>query len=167
MPITITDTKIYLSGGAGNTNAASSLGGVRSNTEYTAPLVQLFDRVAALEAQAGDTEYRCVYIRNTHATLTWEDLRVFIQSQTSSVDTSVEIGHDPAGINGTATTIASEGDVPTGVVFGTPSTFGNAVVIGNMVPGAQIAIWIKRIVDASAVSVVDDYVLEFIGETGP
>jgi hypothetical protein len=55
-----------LSGGAGNTDPAASLGGVMSSTAVGSNT--LFDTVSAAEALSGDTEYRCYYVKNTNAT---------------------------------------------------------------------------------------------------
>lgn len=68
MSIAASDLKIYLSGGAGNSDPNASLGGVRSTTEVVDDtLHNLFDYVSGTEAGAGDTEYRASYIKNENS----------------------------------------------------------------------------------------------------
>ena len=57
-----------------------SLGGVKSSTAIRAGLHNLFDVVSSAESSAGDTEYRCFYIHNAHATLTMQNSVIWIQS---------------------------------------------------------------------------------------
>ena len=78
MAIVSTDIQYRLSGGASNAVTASSLGGVKSSVAAS----NYFDDVSSAEAGTGDTEYRCIYIHNAHATLTLIGAKVFIQTNT-------------------------------------------------------------------------------------
>ena len=49
------------------------------------------DNVSSGEASAGDTEYRCVYVKNNHGSLTLTSPKVWIQANTPSGGTAVEI----------------------------------------------------------------------------
>jgi len=172
MPITATDINFYLSGGATNTNPNASLGGAISTTQITdATLNNLFDDVTGAESSAGDTEYRCFYVKNDHATLTWQTVVAWIASNTPSPGTTVDIGLDPAGVGdgattGVATTIADEGTAPTGVTFSAPASAAAGLAIGNIPPGQAIAVWVRRTVSAGAAAYNNDQVtIQFQGDT--
>jgi hypothetical protein len=122
--------------------------------------------VSSAESSAGDTEYRCIYVKNTHASLTLQSAKVWIQTQTPSADTSVEIGLGTSAVNGTEQTVANENTAPSGVTFSTAANEGAALSIGNIPNGQHKAIWIKRIVGSSATAANDDsYVLSYAGDT--
>ncbi len=166
MAIVSTDIKFYLSGGAGNTNPNASLGGVISTTEITDnTLHNLFDKVSAGEAQTGDTEYRAIFIKNTHASLTLAGAKVYIQTNTPSTDTSVQISvatEDGSPIQ----TIADESTAPTGQSFSTADGESNALSLGDLAAGAVKGLWIKRIVSSNASAYANDsVVIKVVGET--
>lgn len=164
MPISSTDIKVKLSGGAGNTDPLLSLGGVISTTDMP---TGLFDRVTSDEAVTGDTEYRAVYITNTHATLTLTGAHVWLPINTTSADTDIQIGLGTSAINGTEQTIANENTAPVGVTFGLVATEGVALVIGDLAPGATKALWYKRTVNPGAAASNDSYTLRVKGDTLP
>lgn len=167
MAIVATDIKVYLSGGAGNTVPDNSLGGVRSTTEVVdATLHNLFDIVSGAESTAGDTEYRAIYVRNEHATLTYQSAEVWIQANTTSTDTSAEISLGTAAIDATEQTIVNESTAPIGTTFSTAAGQGNALAIGNLAPDSFKAIWVKRVVDAGSAAFNNDtLVVRFNGQT--
>lgn len=167
MPIASSDIKFRLSGGAGNSDPNASLGGAKSSTEITnASLHNLFDQVASAEASAGDTEYRCFYVHNNHGTLTWQSVKVWIQTNTPSGDTTVEIALAGEGVNGTAETVANESTAPVGETFSAPANEGAGLSIGNIPAGQHMAIWVKRIVSAAAAAYnTDSVVIRFKGDT--
>ena len=150
MPIISTDIVYRLSGGSGNTDPNASLGGVKSNTAIGAGLHNLFDVVSSAESSAGDTEYRCFYVHNAHATLTMQNSVIWIQSNTTSADTTIEIGLGSSAVNGTEQTVANESTAPTGVTFSAPANQGAALSIGNVLPGEHKAVWVKRIVNVAS-----------------
>lgn len=153
MPIVAADIKVYLSGGAANTDPNLSLGGAISSTLAPA---NLFDNVSSAEASAGTTDYRCYYVKNTHATLTLQSAKIWIQSNTPSADTAVTIALAGEGVNGTAETVANETTAPVGEVFAAAATEGAALSIGNIPPGQHQAIWVKRVVNAGAAAYTGD-----------
>lgn len=156
MAIISTDIVYRLSGGSGNVDPNSSLGGVKSSTAIGAGLHNLFDLVGSAESSAGDTEYRCFYVHNAHATLTMQNSVVWIQSNTTSADTSIEIALGSSAVNGTEQTVANESTAPTAVTFSAPANQGAALSIGNIPPGEHKAIWVKRIVNAGAAAYNND-----------
>ena len=156
MAIISTDIVYRLSGGSGNTDPNASLGGVKSSTAIGTGLHNLFDLVGSAESSAGDSEYRCFYVHNAHATLTMQNSVIWIQSNTTSADTSIEIALGSSAVNGTEQTVANESTTPTGVTFSSPANQGAALSIGNIPPGEHKAIWVKRIVNAGAAAFNND-----------
>lgn len=156
MAIISTDIVYRLSGGSGNADPDASLGGVKSSTAIGAGLHNLFDLVGSAESSAGDTEYRCFYVHNAHATLTMQNSVIWIQSNTTSTDTAIEIALGSSAVNGTEQTVADESTAPTAVTFSAPANQGAALSIGNIPPGEHKAIWVKRIVNAGAAAYNDD-----------
>jgi hypothetical protein len=156
MAVTEEYIQCRLSGGDLNTQPPSALGGVMSESDITdAALDNLFDLVDSSEASAGDTEYRCYYIYNTHPTDSILTLKVFIEEETPSSDTVIDIGLDPAGVGdgkttGVATTIANEGTAPSAVSFSHPTTYAGGLNIGTLAAGEAQAIWVRRTVSSSA-----------------
>lgn len=167
MAIIAGDIKLYLSGGASNADPNLSLGGIISSTEIVdATLHNLFDIVSSAEGTAGDTEYRCFYIKNTHATLTLQSAKEYIKTQTPDADTSAEIGLGTAAINGNEQSVVNENTAPVGVTFTALTGTGNALAIGDIPAGQHMAIWVKRIVTAGAAAVnADSVVVTTIGDT--
>ena len=166
MPIESTDIEFRLSGGGSNTDPNAALGGAKSSTEIGTGLHNLFDIVGSAEAAAGDTEYRCLYVHNAHATLTLENAVIYIQSNTPSTDTSAEIAVGSSAVNGTEQTIANESTAPTGVTFSAAANLGAALALGDIPPGEHRAVWVKRIVAEGAAAYNDDQVtLRVQGDT--
>lgn len=110
----------------------------------------VFDSVGALDSLNGSIEYRCIYIKNTNATVTVNDAKVWIKSLTTGPD-EIDIGLDPAGIGdgtstGVAATIVDEDTAPVGVTFTRPLTYATGLLIGTLAPGQTIALWERRTV---------------------
>lgn len=160
MPIAATDIKFFLSGGAANADPNLSIGGAISATEITdATLHNLFDVVGSAEAEAGDSELRCIYVKNNHATLTLQSSVIWIQSQTSSADTDLQIALADEGINGTAEVVVDEDTAPVGESFSAPVNEAAALAIGDIPAQGYQAIWLRRNVTAGATAVNNDTVV--------
>lgn len=151
MSIVAGDIKFYLNGGAANADPNASLGGTISATQVSGSLHGLFDAVGSDEASAGDIEYRALDVKNTSAE-TANNAVVYISSQTSSADTSIEIAYDSTGTQ----TIANESTAPTGVTFSAPATKATGISLGSIAAGGTRRIWIKRVVTAGAVKTASD-----------
>lgn len=156
MPIVSGDIIYRLSGGSGNTNPDASLGGVKSSTAVGS---NLFDAVSSVESAAGDIEYRAFYIHNAHATLTMENAVCWIQANTTSADTTLDIGLGTSAVNGTEQTVANESTAPSGVTFSAAATEGAAIALGNIPPGQHRAVWLRRTVNAAAAASNDTAML--------
>lgn len=167
MPITATDIEFRLSGGAANANGNASLGGAISTTAVSSALHAFFDRVTGAESAAGDVEYRCLYVRNSHASLTLYDARVWISSNTPSTATTIDIGLGTSAIGGTEQTVADESTAPAGVAFSAPTSYATALVIGDIPPGGHKAVWLRRTVTAGAAAYSNDgATIAVQGDTG-
>lgn len=158
------EIRCYLSGGATNSNQHAALGGVISTHDDipTEVLGNLFSDVSAAEATAGSVKYRCYYVKNTGVD-TWFSVDVWVQTDTPSAGTEIDIGLDPAGAGngvstGVATTVANETTAPGGVVFTHP-TSSPGVSIGDLTAGQCAAVWLRRTVTAGATAAVIDNVL--------
>lgn len=110
----------------------------------------VFDSVAPLDSLVGATDYRCVFIRNVHPTITANGVKVWVKQETSGPD-EVDIGLDPAGVGngsttGVPTVIIDENNAPAGVTFSRPLSYATGLLIGTLAPGQGAAFWQRRIV---------------------
>lgn len=167
MSIISTDITFQLSGGAANADPNASLGGIiSSNAIVDATLQNLFDNVTGDEASAGDSEYRCLYIKNTHGTLTLQNAKVWVQTESPSSDSDELIGLGTSAIGGVEQTVADESTAPTGVTFTQSNLEAGALTIGDLAAGEWKALWIRRdILAASSAYNSDGPTLRVKGET--
>lgn len=151
MVIMETDIEYRFSGGVSNSVNTASLGGTISSVAVPANMSEgLFDNVNEDESTAGDMEYRCIYVRNGHATLTWMNVRLWITMNTPSNDDTIAVGLDPAALNANAASVANENTAPTGVTFTSPVDKATGLSLGNIPPGGRRAVWFRRTVNANA-----------------
>ncbi len=80
------------------------------------------------------TDYHCFYVYCFEAVS-----NVTLKLRQPTQQDSLSFGLDPAGTNVTAQTLALATDVPVGVSFNSAD-----IVVGNMVAGGRVALWIKR-----------------------
>lgn len=117
----------------------------------------LFDDIEVADSIAGDTEYRCFYVKNAHGADSMSNTVLWVDTQTAGPD-SIEIGLDPAGAGGTATTIADENTAPSGVSFSAPTNASTGLNLGTLTAGQSYAVWIKRTIAAGTTpTTVADY----------
>ena len=157
MAVLSTDLKFFLSGGALNADPNASLGGVISATEVVDDtLNNLFADVSGAEHAVGSTKYRCIYLVNDSASIAY-NVKLYIDSNTTAVDDTINIGKDLAGVDGTADTIANEDTAPDpAVTFTTADGYANAIDLGDIPAGQKYAFWIKRIVSAGDTAQADN-----------
>lgn len=160
MAIIASDIKTVLSGGTANTSPLTALGGAASTAAggiiVSGVANNLFDNVTGAETSAGVTEYRCIYIHNTHATLTLQGASVYISANTPSSTTNCQIGLGTAALNGIEQLVASELVAPSGITFSNAAGSANALVIGDMLPGETRSLWVVRVVNAGTVAANGD-----------
>lgn len=121
----------------------------------------LWDNIGKPEAFAGDIEYRCAYITNTHPTDPFIGAKLFIGSQPTGADT-LALAMDLAGIgdgssSGVADTVADENTAPDpSITFASPLTLGAALTAGQLDAGDAIAFWQRRTVPANTLTSTPD-----------
>lgn len=163
MSVVSSDIKVRLStvsGSAGNSLAstpAASLGKYMSTTDATGSANVFFDDVSSAEALAGDVEYRCVFVYNSHSTDSALNVTAQIVSEVSGgAVTAAALDNiaTSAANSGSAQAaqIANEDTAPSGVgAFGT-----SALTIGTLTAGQCKAVWLRRTVSASTAAMTGD-----------
>ena len=164
-----------LTGSAGNStaqgNVNNSLGKYISTTQITDnTLNNLFDDVSGAENLASDVEYRCFFVHNSHASLTWTGASIYISSEVSG-GASVAIGIDTTAASaiGSASAqaleVADESTAPTGVSFSSPTTTGTALSIGDLTAGQCRAVWVRRTAANTSAKNNDGVTFTVFGDT--
>lgn len=176
MAITATDIlfKFSVAAAAGDTTAgtaATSLGDQISTTAITdATLHNLFDVVTGDENAASEAEYRCIFVHNNHATLTWESVVVWLSAETGggavaaiSVDTTGVTAKGSASAQ--AKTVANEDTAPASQTFTAPTTKATGLSIGSIAAGSVAGIWVRRTAANSAALDLDSVTIRCEGDT--
>jgi hypothetical protein len=178
MPILQTDIKFRYSApaaSAGNATAQANpnaaLGKYMSSTEFVGgSLNDLFDDVTGDENQAQESEYRCIFVHNTHATLALQNAVAWLTAQVTG-GANVTIGVDPTAStlhNSTsvqAVTVANEDTAPAGVTFSGPTTKLTGISLGSIPANSCRGIWVKRTATASSALDNDGFTLRVEGQT--
>lgn len=171
MPIVEADLNYRLSGGVANVDPNLALGGVMSTAAggiiITNTLNNDMNDITSTEAAAGITIYHGYFYQNTHATLTWTTPVFWIESQTSSAQTTVEIALTTAAKNTAMEVIVNETTAPTGPTFTTPANKAAGIAIGSLDAGDNRGTWVKYIVNAGATTSLDQYTIKAEGDTLP
>jgi len=161
--------KYYLTGANSDGEVQSeptlSLGGYRGSEISEDTIRSVFDHVASSESLSGDTEYRCIAIRNESLS-TQSNVKVWIESNTSSSDTYIEIGIEApsAQPDGYCQSVTSESISPVGVSFSSSCTnYATGLSIGDMESGEIYFIWIKRVVKSGARPAYDSFSIKVQG----
>ena len=166
MAILTSDLQVRLSGGDANTVPNASLGGAISSTAIAdATLHNLFREINEDETAAGIILYRCFYFRNNHGTLTWKNVKQWIQTNTPSPDTVVAIAFGSSGVNAVEQTIANETTAPTGVTFASPIDKDTGQTVGDVPATHHFAVWVRLTVTAGAAAYDDSCVIRSGGGT--
>ncbi len=139
-------------------SGASDIGGAIGAALTDDALNNIWDDVSSGDADAGDTEFRCTYVKNTHASLSVANVKVEIA--TDPTESNWEIALGAAGKNGTETAVADEDTAPA-----TPTFDTTPLILGTLAAGDFFPIWIKRIVIAGAgAASPDSGVLRILGD---
>lgn len=178
MAITASDILLKLSvktGSAGNSTAgtpAGSLGKYISTTQISGtPLNNLFDDISGDENAASNVEYRCIFVHNSHATLTWQGVVAWTSGAVSGgADAAIAVDNIAASAIGSASAqaaeITDEDTAPSGVgAFSAPTTKGTGLSLGNIGPGQCRALWVRRTATNSAAINNDGFTIELAGDT--
>lgn len=156
MPVASSDIKYHHSGAA-SLNAAQtepdkSLGGFRASTEVTDNVDNnLFDDVTGAEHTAGDVEYRCIYVKNNHGSISLTSAVVWIQSDTSGADSDLSIAVGTAAVNGKEQEVANESTAPSGVSWSDAAVSrATGLALGTLGAGEHKAVWLRRTITAGS-----------------
>jgi len=170
MAILSTDIK-YLYSGAASSGAAqadpdASLGNYWSSSEIPDNTDNnLFDDVTGDEASAGDTEYRALFVKNEHANLTWQNVVVWIDTETPGAD-SIDISVEGTNATDQIQTIVDESTAPTAISFSHVTSKATGLSLGNIPAGSASGIWMKRIVPESCAAYTgNSMILKVEGDT--
>lgn len=155
MAIVSSDIKIKYSvktGSAGNSTAGTasgSLGKYISTSEITsASASNVFDTITGDENAASDVEYRCVFVHNSHATLTWQSPVVWLTDPAGGATSAISIDTTAASAIGSSSAqakeVADESTAPATQTFTSPSTKGTGLALGDLPPGQCRAVWWRR-----------------------
>jgi len=174
MPILESDLIHRYSGSGSTSNPDASLGGAMNATDPDGVIVSDTDNndmddITSTEALAGIVIYRGYYYSNEiiSSVLTWTSPVFWIESQTSSGDTSVEIAIADEAKNIAIETIVNEETAPVGPSFTAPATKATGIAIGDLDQDDNRGHWVKYNVNAFATSTVDTYTIKAEGDTLP
>lgn len=171
MAIVEADLIYRLSGGVGNTDPNLALGGVMSTVVggivVTDTLNNDMNDITSTEAAASITIYRGNFYENTHSTLTWTTPVFWIESQTSSGDTTVNIAIADEVKNNPIEIIPNEETSPVGPTFTAPANKAAGIVIDDLDPSDNRGFWVEYIVNAGSATVLDQYTIKAEGDTQP
>lgn len=153
MPIVESDIEYRLSGGAANTDPKLALGGAMSTVAggiiTSGGMNNVFDDVSGTESKAGDIEYRGIYVKNKHASLTLQNAVVWIKLDANSPDDATAIALADEAVGSPMETIENESTAPVGPSFTAPNE-GSPLSIGNIAAESYKGIWIRRTISAEA-----------------
>ena len=172
MAIAASDIKLRISGSSASaTDPNGSFGGAMSTVSggiiTTNVLNNDMDDITSAEASTGITIYHNYYYKNEHATLTYISPKFYIDTQTNSGDTSVEMALVAEAKNVATTRLTNETTAPSGITFTTPANYAGGIAIGSLDAADYRGIWVKYIVGSSASAVLDAYTLGIQGDSNP
>lgn len=106
MVIAPTDLKLYYSGSASKSAPGGPQGGIISSVQVPTQTLSggvtidntMFADITDSEARNGKTRYACFYLKNTHATQTASNIRVYQSSVTPGKDT-IRVGYSGVAAN--------------------------------------------------------------------
>lgn len=155
MPISDSDLLFLLSvsGGGPQSDPNDSFGGEIATTEVQDDtLHNVFDKVTGDEALAGKINYRVIYVKNNHGSLTLEDAILWIQSNTTNSEIAIAKSNEGVG-NGTSTGVvqrpADEDTAPTSITFTQPATKLAGILLGDLDAGEVHGIHERRTIGAA------------------
>lgn len=180
MPIVSTDIRYRYSvttGSQGNTVVYAGPGTSRGRWVSTTNLPDgglnnLFPDITGDENAALNADYQCIFIYNSHATLTLKTAKVWIASQVAGgANAAFAVDDLPASSLSSgafqAATIASKDAEPTNVsAWSTATTKATGLALGDLLPGYVRAVWIRRTATNSGATANDGVTLRVEGDTG-
>lgn len=149
-----TDLDWFLSGGTSNTDPNLSFEGDASTTEVVdATLHNLFDKVSGIESRDGDTEYRKIWFKNSHGSLSLEGAILYVDTDSVETNVDFEVGLGSVKASGAGgSDSADESSAPSpAITFSDADGEGSGISVGgdtNIDAGEWLDVYIKRIITA-------------------
>lgn len=157
MPIVQSDIKYYLSGGTTNSNPALSFGGARSTTQLQDnTAANLFPDAPGKETLAGSIAFLCIFVRNEHGTITFQNVRFYVSQPTISTEDEIDIAIGTVAKNTNEITIANINAAPPGVSFSHPTDYDTGLVLPDLAANDFFAIWFRRTIQANLVTPINE-----------
>lgn len=175
MAVLQTDIQVRLSGGAANADPNAALGGAMSSVAFVDNVIDnLFDDVTGDEASAGDTEYRGIYARNGHASLTLSNAVIWFDGAGGLAPAlaarNIDMGIAVEAVDVTMATIANESTAPSSVVFTRPTSKGTGLQLNSttgLAAGSRRGVWLRRVIVAGATPLADAFSFRVEGDSLP
>lgn len=111
----------------------------------------LWDDMSGAENAASESEYRCIFVLNKHATLALLNPVVYLSAETAggaviALATDNIAASAKASASAQAAQVANEDTAPSGVsAFSSPTTAATGLSLGATLPAGQVkAVWVKR-----------------------
>jgi len=144
-----TDLKIYKSASGGLGGAIDTAAQVISANPNN-----FFTNIPKNELTLGEDFFGCVYWKNTHATESMDNFKVWLGSKTLPPDTELKwsLDSNPSSVQ----TIADKYTSPIGVSWNSLEPEPAATNIGNLAAGSSFPMWLWLHVNANAVARLDD-----------
>ncbi len=134
-------------------------------------LNNLFPDVTGDENAASNVDYQCLFIYNSHGSLTYTSpVKAWLTSEVSG-GADIAIGVDTTGAtevgssSAQAVTIANKDSAPSGVTFSSPTTKSGGISLGSIPSGQCIAIWVRRTSNNSSALNSDGVQINVSGDT--
>lgn len=166
------------SGSAGNSLTQSdpqaSLGKYISTTEVPTSLHSLFTKMSASDNTNGVAQYACVFVHNSHATLTLTGAVVWLNGGDPAGGALVAIAVDTTASSAIgsssaqaleAATITAPGSSVTGLTYSAPSSSAAGLSLGDIAPGYCRAVWVRRTGNNTAAASGEAITLSVTGGT--
>lgn len=178
MPIVASDILVKgstVAGSAGNSTAQAvagqNLGKYMATTQVPdATANNLFPDATGDENAASQVDYQCLFVHNSHATLTYQNVVVWLSAEVAGGATiALSVDTTAASAAGSATaqakTIADKNTAPTSQTFTAPTSKATGLSIGSLTPGQVRAVWVRRTENNTAAVNNDGATLSFSGDT--
>jgi len=172
MPIAASDINLRISGGASETDPNNALGGAMSTVAggiiTSDTLNNDMDDITSAEASAGIIIHHGYYYENAHGSLTYIAPKFWIDTQTSSGDTTLRVALCAEAKNTAIETIGTEETAPSvSGSYSAPANFAAGIALGDLNSGDYRGFWVEYDVTASAAATLDSYTLGIQGDTNP
>ena len=147
MPVSISQLKFYKStpstGSGQNRGGAISAVEIDKNINPASPIWnQIFRDFTNTERNNGSTQYKCIFLKNTHATLTVTNGQIWFSAVTPNPSTYTRMGLETNAISTPAHTIANETTAPSGIDLDTRHNApGESITLPSIPAGGYVGIW--------------------------